>query len=360
MSGYARFNRNFLLLVCVSCALVGIVNYVVDPYNVFGTRFLHHRTNINDRFMKIDFIKQQRQRFNSYILGSSRAGVIDPRRLERYLPGSSFYNLSVTAGTQYDNLKHLEYLIERQYEIRNLYLQIVLDFLTENISATEYGRQLHPDVADRSKVLTYVEYLTILPMKQIRVKVRMNLTNRPKGSDYDLENTGMLLFTNSEERIRKDPAGYISEETSFHENPKRMKYADTTANIAALKAVKRLCDATHIRCLFFTSPLHHATMDSLNVHNYVESLRGISEITTFYDFTGYNTVMLDDHNYYEASHYRPHVAELVAARISDDTTVRVPDDFGRLITHDNVEKHVQTVLEQIALRDRLSNRLRLL
>lgn len=328
------------------------MNYIVDPYRVFSTNIFRHEVDLNDRFAKIELLRHEHQRFNSYILGSSRALGIDPHRLEQYFPESTFYNLAVTKGIQRDNLKHLEYFMARQYVVRNLYVQIDVDFLSEKIAATEYGRQLHPDVIHQSKLLMYMEYLTILPMKQIQDKIRVNLRNKPKNMDYEMDDTGMFLTTEKENRIRKNPARYINQETSFHQKPERMKYADISANIAALKAFKGLCDAAHIRCLFFTTPLHHVAMDSLNLRNYLDSLRAISEITTFYDFTGYNTVTLDDHNYYEASHYRPHVADLIVARIFGDSRIAVPEDFGVLITPETVDARLRRVLRQIEQRDR--------
>jgi hypothetical protein len=72
-------------------------------------------------------------------------------------------------------------------------------------------------------------------------------------------------------------------------------------------------------------------MDTFLLEDYREYLRDISDITSFYDFTGYNSVTKDNCNYYEMSHYRPQVAKLIAAKIFNDKSIAVPSDFGKYI-----------------------------
>ena len=69
--------------------------------------------------------------------------------------------------------------------------------------------------------------------------------------------------------------------------------------------------------------------------------------TNYYDFSGYNTVTTNDCNYYETSHYRPLVGNLIAARIFHDSTISVPDDFGKFITKNTIDNHIILLKKQI-------------
>jgi hypothetical protein len=356
MKEYAEFNRNFLLLVAGFLALIVPVNYLVDPYDVFGTRLLPHQFQINDRFNKIEAIKRRKGAFNSYIMGSSRALEIDPGRLESYLPESKFYNLAVTGATQEDHLKHLEYLLFNNYAVKNLYLQIDMDFLANHVGDHDYALLLHPDVTRQNRALYYVKYLTVLPTEHLKAKIQFNVTNRHHTMDVhnhcEIKTTGMCRSPFHEERIRKDPEQYIADEPSFHRHANREGHAEIAGNILALKTLKSLCDDHHVRCIFFTSPVYRTRMDQMNAHDYLEALAQISVITEFYDFGGYNTVTLDAHNYYESSHYRPHVGDLIAARIFGDPRIATPSDFGVRVTSNNKERHLRQVRWQIEQRDR--------
>jgi hypothetical protein len=215
-----------------------------------------------------------------------------------------------------------------------------------------YGMIPHPAVAGGSTVLCYLEYLTILPINTMKMKLQWNLSPAQRTIEFDIAETGMLRFPHRDARIRKDPVRSVQDEPSFHEPTRRAEYVDTTASLASLETFKRECDAHGVRCILFTTPLHHRAMDAVNLRTYAESLERLGRISSFYDFTGYNSVTVDDRNYYESSHYRPHVADLIAARIFGDPAAGVPQDFGRVVTSDNVEAHVRAALQQIEVRDR--------
>ena len=352
MSGYARFNRNFLLCVAGYFAFVGAMNYVIDPHGVFGSGVFPYDVDLNQRFAKIAFLQRNKAQFNGFIMGASRAALIDPRRLEPYLPGSKFYNLAVALGGPQDHLQHLEYFLANGYDVRTLYVQIDLDLLSMRIRRRPYGMIPHPAVVGDSTVLRYLEYLTILPIETMKLKLQWNMNPSLRTIDVDIVHTGMLSFPHRDARIRKEPLRYIAEEPSFHERTKRTGYADLTPSLASLEKFKRQCDAHNVHCILFTTPLHHRMMDTVNPRGYAEFLHGLARISDYYDFMGYNTVTLDDHNYYESSHYRPHVADFIAARIFEDSAANVPRDFGALITPDNVDAHVRAALEEIERRDR--------
>jgi hypothetical protein len=81
--------------------------------------------------------------------------------------------------------------------------------------------------------------------------------------------------------------------------------------------------------------------------DYLDFIRQLADIWPFWDFSGYNSVTADDRNYYEWSHYRVTVAKYILARVFNDPSVAVPDDFGVFVTKDNIEAHLSELNENI-------------
>jgi hypothetical protein len=82
-------------------------------------------------------------------------------------------------------------------------------------------------------------------------------------------------------------------------------------------------------------------MDTFYKDDYLNYLKSIAKITDFYDFSGYNSITTNNCNYYETSHYRPHIGELIAGRIFKDKNISIPNDFGTWVTKENVDKYLK-------------------
>ena len=62
-------------------------------------------------------------------------------------------------------------------------------------------------------------------------------------------------------------------------------------------------------------------------------------MTPYWDFS-YSSVSFDPRYFYDETHFRNCVGEMALARIFGDSSVYVPEDFGRYVTADNVEEHL--------------------
>jgi hypothetical protein len=64
-------------------------------------------------------------------------------------------------------------------------------------------------------------------------------------------------------------------------------------------------------------------------------------MTDFYDFSGLNSVTLNNLNYYEKNHYRYLVGNMIVKRIFGCGNINIPDDFGVLVTKNNINEHIK-------------------
>ncbi|CAA6817653.1 MAG: Unknown protein [uncultured Sulfurovum sp.] len=315
----------------INFVLLGLVNYIVDPFRVFGSNVFPYQVQMNERFVKIEYIKKNHHKFNAYLFGSSRIGTTEPETIEKYVLNSKFYNFTLSSGNLHDYQSHLEFFLKEKYPIKTLYLQLDLDDM--NIygkQESDYLCKLHPEVTDTFTTFYYMKYLFGFFPMNTRTKVMDNIENR-KTKQRNI-GTGTWSLKAKEASLVENCVEYVKNVSSFHNKNRRIrKYTTAEFSMKSLRRIVALCKQNDITLHVFTSPHNQNKMDTFILEDYYKYLKDISEITSFYDFTGYNSITQNNCNYYEASHYRPQVAKLIAARIFDDKHIEVPDDFGKYI-----------------------------
>lgn len=353
---YTRWIFVVISLMTLPLISLGIINYIIDPFSVFHSGILPYDYEINERFNKIKHLDQHHDRYNAYIMGSSRSGTTSPSLLEKHIPGSHFYNMTVAGCTQYDNEQHLRYFIEKKYPIKHIFLQIdVSDIYGFKAPEGNYNAKHHPHIMHTSDSLFYLSYLTILPVKRFIEKIKVNYFEGHKNYlRYDLTQSGRWYVDYLEAQIQADPLKYVQEQSSFNQKLSRgSKGTKIKENIHALKRFKALADAQNINLIVYIAPHNHHMMDTFEHQSYLEYLGEISKITPFWDFSGYNAITLNDGYYYESSHYRDLLAELIVKRIFNDHSSAIPHDFGHYITANNIEAHLQNQAMALAIRDEI-------
>jgi len=328
---YRRWIAYVMIFTLVNFSLLGLVNYVVDPFRVFGSNIFSRQIEMNERFVKIDFLEKNNHKFNAYLFGSSRIGVTEPKIVEQYIPNSKFYNFTLSSANLYDYEKYLKFFIENRYPIKTLYLQLDLDNMS-NYGQNEfnYTYKPHPKVNDELTSLFYMKYLVGFFPLSISSKV-MNNINHTKNKHYQIEK-GTWTMDDNEISLEKSCKEYVKRVPSFNFKNRRVtRYVTKNANMRALSRVVELCQREKIKLYVFVTPHNHNYMDTLILSEYRAYLQDIAKITSFYDFSGYNSVTENDCNYYEMSHYRPHVAKWIAGRIFNDKNITLPHDFGKFI-----------------------------
>jgi hypothetical protein len=337
-----------------------VINYVVDPFDIFHTQIFDHQYQPNERYRQIEFLYKNHTQYNSYILGSSRVGTIDPQFIEKYIVGSRFYNCVESLATNHDYLMNLKYFLDNKYELKNIYLQIDLDInmIEHKMSDDDYLRKYHPFNLGKSKFTYYMQYLFMKPaIKNIYKKIEWKLKNKYSPIQID-ENSGKYSWIEAEKLIESDQNAYIKSQSNLNINEVNRTRGGQCIeeNINDLKELVRLCRENNISLIIFTTPNNYNVIDTFDTKIYMRFLNELANVTPYWDFSGYNTITLDNKYYYESSHYRPIVAQLVAARIFNDNSIDVPDDFGVLVNQSNINKHLNILEKQIQNRDASYNK----
>jgi len=100
-----KWFKYVIITALVSCILIFGFNFILDPFGVFGDKFLNfyaYNMNNNPRVAKIAYLETHHEAYNSYIIGGSKSSSLSPTLLNNYFEGSSFYNMLMYGGDFYD------------------------------------------------------------------------------------------------------------------------------------------------------------------------------------------------------------------------------------------------------------------
>jgi hypothetical protein len=129
------------------------------------------------------------------------------------------------------------------------------------------------------------------------------------------------------------------------------KYQLSNEQLNNLRTIIKTCSQRGIDLKIFISPFHAAQLEVIRVtglwQEFEQWERELTEMAPVWDFSGYNSItsksISDTKSYWDSSHYRKKVGDLVLNRLFRYQEATVPADFGTLITPANVEAHLAKI-----------------
>ena len=319
-----NWNRNFIYLVLSLLSIIILINYLVNPFNIFDHKILVYDGQPNERFSKINYLIKNYKKYNGYILGSSRSGILNPLLFDTS-NGDKFYNLSVSSCTIYDIYNKFKYII-KEFDVKSLILQIDPDIIFQSYkhSDTDYLRLHHPFLTDKSILNFKMKYLFAFYPKSIRDKV---LTNYHKNSStrFNIQN-GTWSVT--------EPRTYVSPK-SIKSNQISNIYRQE--NITTLKLLIADIQKAKINFKIIIPPLNHVSLNQLDLISYLEFIQDLSQITPFLNFCFYNSFTLNDSNYYDLTHYKDYFGVKLQNIISQSN---IDNNLCKHVDSNNSESHI--------------------
>jgi hypothetical protein len=283
--------------------------------------------------MKIRYILNNPDKYDSFIFGSSRVNFIDPVQI----PGKAYFNMTYSNGVARDHFKDIRLMHDRGVKIRNLLIGIDFLSLLENpkIQENDLLRKQFPESLNE-KFYFYTKYLFFRPDWTV-----IKLAFSTYGIDRSqLLSNGTLLFNQLDLSIESNPLAHV-EKTIFQWPGSIYLYnSDLEVALNEVKKIVNFAKEHQINLILFINPTHHITYLNLNLDNYFEALKKLAKITNFYDFSGLNSVAVDNMKFHENSHFRHVTGNMMIARIFNLGGFNIPDDFGRYITTKNIDDQI--------------------
>jgi hypothetical protein len=361
------------------------LNRLIDPYGLYesprykGLNINKPKLASNVRLAKMIAIKKKKPK--AIVLGNSRAEYgIDPNH--QGWSTTNVYNLALAGGNMYEAWRYLQYA----YAIEPLNeLVLMLDFSMFN-AAFNRRLNLNNDEFLDGQLTHTIEgnaYSTFaIPTEAyalwswdtlINSALTLLNNNDPKQEIY-LDN-GMRERTHNQNRIGEGHRKiFISaEETHFLNAFNKFSFSENGLdNFEIFEKILIFCHQHNIKLHLAISPIHARLLETIavkNIYNFYEmwkiKLVQINESASkklgkspfsLWDFSGYNSMtteavpVMDDitaqmNFYWESSHYKAELGDMVLDRIFYFKTgaKKVPNDFGMLLTSDNIETHLSKI-----------------
>ncbi|NOR87487.1 MAG: hypothetical protein GQ527_07755 [Bacteroidales bacterium] len=316
-------------------------NVIVDPYGVFLKLYHHFPSEPNKRYMKMQYLKKHPVKFDSYIFGSSRMNSLNPDHIPN--DKGNWYNMTYSLGLPKDHLQDIKYMIEQGINVKNVVIGIDYLGLLRNpdFDQNNLGRKKYPESLIE-KIEFYKRYLFNMPdinfMKLMYIKRELDWR--------DLLING-IIKSGGDKIIEQDKENHMLHPKFRMPSSSHDYGTDIKKNLIPINEIVELAEKNHINLIFFLNPIHHATQLNLNQLRYFDALHQLADVTDFYDFSGINSVTLNNENYHETSHFREKIGDMIISRILNYPENFVPFDFGNYVNRENIESHLEQQYSQI-------------
>ena len=327
--------RWFIMLGCAAALVVGCIvalNIAIDPFSVFGDRLYswhsYGMTN-NPKAAKYSYIDERRGEYDAFIIGPSGASGISPDMLEKYT-GLRWYNM-FNYGADLDYTKKLaEYLIKK-HDPKQMLLCLPA------VSAEDYASPV-TDITFRQplKALWKIPFAFANPKYAVQ-----------KTKDYDAKSYIQQPFdvftaeTGVYDKSRRDAEAigaideYLANYPEFSETSLPGVYLDYIDECAgAVSDIVQLCRENGTQLFIVITPIFYRNLERYDAGQIRVFYERIAEISGFWDFS-VSSVSYDPRYFYDATHFRNSIGDIIVARMFDDHEVYIPEGFGLWVTRDN-------------------------
>jgi hypothetical protein len=329
------------------------VNFYVDHHAVrlslFSLNKEIHQTiypdGINQHMFNPEVIFRQPKKFDSFLFGSSRISSINVANI----PAGRFYNMSYSQGLPAQHLAIIKAFLQRGVKIKSVV--IGLDEFCFSLSASAHQKQLlrimHPDIGGPGRSEIFGMYFFRKPSLNELARWKDRVLCGQMDGRIIINSQGVHLGWSQKEKILLATEKPIFQFNIQKYEPITYGKEETDEAFVAIEELINLSHAQGFSVTFFITPFY------ANFYlNYAEGLLSIKErlanLTNYYDFSGINSVTIDELNYYEESHYRYRVGDMIIARIFGSGAVKLPNDFGLLVTRQNVGQHLKDQQQELS------------
>lgn len=329
-----RWFLGLFLIIAIIFGLIAGLNLAVDPFGVFGDRifnwYAYNFTN-NPRAAKTAYLNQHHEGYDSYILGASGSSAFGAPAAEKYVDGT-FFNLFAYGADMYDTEATLRHAMEN-YTVKNVILSIGLEsaqgYMEEKSDLTRY---LNPAVEGTSRADFYARYLFASPQYAIaKLKAYRGDTYLPQPFDVFVAETGNYDKSARDAEAFGDLGAYPALYPAFGGYggvPMPLDSIDEC--VAALARILALCEENGVDVTVLVPPIYAPSISGYDEGEIAEFFTKMAEVTDFWDFT-VSSLSLDPRYFYDTTHFRNTVGDMMLARMFGDDSVYYPGDFGQYI-----------------------------
>lgn len=326
-----------LLQFCIPFIVLVLIYIVLDPFKVvwhydsFFDPEKQGRVGLNKDYVStatFDTYHEQQQ-YNSFIFGNSRSVFYEVAQWQQHLPpGSKPYHFDASGEALYSLAKKVEYADAKGLELQNVLLILDYETLLQDTPKTGHLFEISPQLVNYRNITDFhfsamraflsSKFLVAYTDFKITGEVKPYMTKRLliEDSPYTYDPLTNEIRHGEYERMIENGTYYTPERLSvFYEREPGQRYSPPAIGDSQKKILSEIAavfkrNNTIVKIVI--NPLYNQEKLNTSDLEYLKQKFGSGNV---FDYSGINHITSDYRNYYEASHYRPHIANAIMKEI---------------------------------------------
>ncbi|MGZ5285665.1 MAG: hypothetical protein ACXWB9_00705 [Flavisolibacter sp.] len=328
-----------LLLFSIPFILMVVTYIYLDPFKVVWNYPAYYDTaGSNNISLNKDYVSTEnwkkyysQYKYDSYIFGSSRSIYYEIDTWKELIGADykSCYHFDAYGESLYGIAKKFEFLESRNIPIKNALIVLDGEILGQTENSGGHLFIKHPLLSGQHPFMFQVEcFKSFFDFKFLTSYLDFKITGKVKEYmkkefmivdrspiHYDPV-TNELRQKSYEEMITKNKEGfYEPRKAVFYERKARDSIAMRIIQEGQrelLLSIKRVLDKNNSNYRIVISPLYDQVKFNPDDLGALQEIFGHNQV---FDFSGVNEFTASKYNYYETSHYRPHVANEIMKKV---------------------------------------------
>jgi hypothetical protein len=323
-------------LLSLPLLLLSLFYVFSDPFKVIWPYDSYYRSGypsyvtLNRDFVSLEtFLHHQtREKWDSFIFGNSRSIFYEVKDWAPHIGSDLTFHFDATGESLYGITRKLRFLDERHVPVRNALIILDTETLSTVTNSKGHLAIKHPLLSGQNRQAFNLEFFKTFYSGEFLVayidfklsnKIKKYMTdsylldNRPM--DYDVRHNE-IRFGSYELLIRENPDDYyLPRAAHFYTRPVQQVVSDPVIKQPQknlLLEMARILNSQHSNYSLIINPLYDQKQFNPVDLSYLKQIFGPDRV---YDFSGINDITRDYRNYYEESHYRPHIARNILSVI---------------------------------------------
>lgn len=336
---FIKLRLIFQILVIAIPVISLLIMYVVDdPFRVLFSynKYTNYYTQdlpqipVNRDFVSTEvFLRNyKRQKYDSFIFGSSRSLFILCSEWKRFITGSC-YHFDASGETIFGISGKIHFLKSLNVKLANCIIVVDPFLLNVTTNSDSHLGIKHPLVSGESRLtFQYVSVSTFLSNKffipylfnKLGVKTPKFLEYPAffdkRGFIYDTLSND-IYFSSVDRQLRQDEDGFYKEydKTFFYRDSTKKVYAGKVIDFEQKKLLNYISsvfvsDSTDFRIIIY--PNYNEEILNADDLNTLQDIFGKRNI---FDYSGINKFTTDKHNYYDSVHSKPFIGNEILENI---------------------------------------------
>jgi len=336
---YKNWVKKFSIISILGIFFIVFINFIIDPLWIFS-----HKSNFNkiqegfdERQQKSNYVKNNGLKdIDGLLLGSSRSTFINQ---------NDFYNMNIY-NYALDSMYPFEYkgYIDFAKKIKGKdfkYIVIGADFYNTMLPKEKKFENPSFYIENtNSFIYKYKSFFSLDLLYKSLLNLKSSLFNNKLPIYYNRANIKFRPKVSEKLRINNFRNSLIRHTNAFIGS----NYTKNNDYLNILSEIK--ADNLNTQFIVFTSPvtadlLVSMVRDANRIDEYKKWLKNLidifGEINHFMDI---NSITKNFENYPDDDHYYPHIATLLANKISKKDNENIPSDFGVILNKSNIENYL--------------------